>query len=60
MLSSPGALRCVAPKPEENNIVFCGFASGLVSQMDIRTGGTVNIWRAHADSVSQVSLLSIH
>ncbi|VDM25198.1 unnamed protein product [Hydatigera taeniaeformis] len=57
VLNAPGALRCVASRPEENNSVFCGFASGFASQVDIRTGGVVATWRAHSDAVSQVRFL---
>ncbi|CDI97412.1 wd40 repeat [Echinococcus multilocularis] len=54
VLNAPGALRCVASRPEENNSVLCGFASGFVSHVDIRTGGVVATWRAHSDAVSQI------
>ncbi|KAL5108597.1 WD repeat-containing protein 81 [Taenia crassiceps] len=54
MLNAPGALRCVASRPEDNNNVVCGFASGFASTVDIRTGEVVATWRAHSDSVSQI------
>lgn len=53
-LSSPGALKCIAPNPEANASVLCGFTNGYLSQFDIRTGRVVTCWRGHTDSVSHV------
>ncbi|VDD80568.1 unnamed protein product [Mesocestoides corti] len=53
-VTSPGALRCLSPRVEDNNSVLCGFSTGLVSQVDIRSGGVVATWRGHTDSVSQI------
>ncbi|THD25451.1 putative inactive serine/threonine-protein kinase lvsG [Fasciola hepatica] len=54
-IGTAGSLRCLAQQENEGWLVICAFTSGLATTLDLRTGQIVNVWRAHSDSVVQVS-----
>ncbi|VDN34819.1 unnamed protein product [Dibothriocephalus latus] len=56
-LDSPGPIRSLAAIGDGMTVV-CGFDSGLMSAVELRSGQIVALWRAHSDAVSQVTIFA--
>ena len=51
--SGAGLIRCIATSPD-GTWVACGFSSGMLCVVDLRTGLVVGMWKAHEGEIYKV------
>ena len=51
--SGAGLIRCVSVSPD-GNWVACGFSSGILCVVDLRTGMIIGMWKAHEGEIYKV------